>query len=254
MADSSTDQGSDTEYGFKKLKEHVLLHKIDFALWLTRVFSVLLTIGYFIPIFWNPYTLYYKTLLSNASTSALRLHQRLPQVSLTKQFLHQLLLEDSCHYLFYSIIFLYIAPITLALQPIFLFSLLHFASYSLTLLDCLGQNSWWGARLLISLVEIQSRNLLKLISVTEIILMPFTVILLLLGYASLFTPLLYYQFLCLRYASRRNPYTRNLFHELRIVLEKTANKPGIPQFIRQAILTIVSVGCKLAPAVHIQES
>lgn len=52
MADSSTDQGSDTEYGFKKLKEHVLLHKIDFALWLTRVFSVLLTIGYFIPIFW----------------------------------------------------------------------------------------------------------------------------------------------------------------------------------------------------------
>ncbi|KAK6626108.1 hypothetical protein RUM43_006413 [Polyplax serrata] len=198
MADSSTDQGSDTEYGFKKLKEHVLLHKIDFALWLTRVFSVLLTIGYFIPIFWNPYTLYYKTLLSNASTSALRLHQRLPQ--------------------------------------------------------CLGQNSWWGARLLISLVEIQSRNLLKLISVTEIILMPFTVILLLLGYASLFTPLLYYQFLCLRYASRRNPYTRNLFHELRIVLEKTANKPGIPQFIRQAILTIVSVGCKLAPAVHIQES
>lgn len=74
------------------------------------------------------------------------------------------------------------------------------------------------------------------------------------GYANLFTPVFYYQFLCLRYSSRRNPYTRNLFHELRMLLEKTAYKPGMPQFVRQALLTVVSVACKLAPNVHVQEN
>jgi len=41
----------------------------------------------------------------------------------------------------------------------------------------LGQNSWWGARLLISLVEFQSRNILRLCALSEIINLPFTVLL-----------------------------------------------------------------------------
>lgn len=36
----------------------------------------------------------------------------------------------------------------------------------------MGQNSWWGARLLISLVEFQQRNILRLIAFSEIFLMP----------------------------------------------------------------------------------
>lgn len=43
--------------------------------------------------------------------------------------------------------------------------------------QCLGQNSWWGARLLISLVEFQSRNILRLCALSEIIILPFTVLL-----------------------------------------------------------------------------
>ena len=57
--------------------------------------------------------------------------------------------EDAAHYLIFSMLFLYAAPITLVLAPVFLFALLHFASYSLTLLDTLGQNSWWGARIVL---------------------------------------------------------------------------------------------------------
>jgi hypothetical protein len=41
----------------------------------------------------------------------------------------------------------------------------------------LGQNSWWGARLLISLVEFQSRNILRLCALSEIINLPFTILL-----------------------------------------------------------------------------
>ena len=76
--------------------------------------------------------------MANAATSALRLHQRLPQVQFNRQFLGLFLMEDSAHYLVFSIIFLFAAPITFVLAPVVLFALLHFASYSLTILDTLG--------------------------------------------------------------------------------------------------------------------
>lgn len=78
---------------------------------------------------------YYKVLLANAATSALRLHQRLPRLSFTREYVALLLVEDSCHYLFFSIIFLYVSPFILILLPVVLFAVLHAASYSLTLLD-----------------------------------------------------------------------------------------------------------------------
>lgn len=62
--------------------------------------------------FSNSYNIYYKVLMSSAATSALRLHQRVPRVQLNRQFWEQLFLEDSFHYLFYSLIFLYVAPVT----------------------------------------------------------------------------------------------------------------------------------------------
>lgn len=48
------------------------------------------------------------------------------------------------------------------------------------MLQQIGQNSWWGARMLISLVEFQSVNILRLVAFTEIFLMPFVIILLIL--------------------------------------------------------------------------
>lgn len=78
---------------------------------------------------------FYKVLISNAATSALRLHQRLPAIQFTREFLSLLLLEDSCHYLFFSLIFLYVQPVILVLFPVILFAVLHSASYSLKMLD-----------------------------------------------------------------------------------------------------------------------
>jgi hypothetical protein len=78
---------------------------------------------------------FYKVLIANAGTSALRLHQRLPQIQFTKEFLALLLIEDSCHYLFFSLIFLYVQPVLLVLFPVVLFAVLHSASYSLKMLD-----------------------------------------------------------------------------------------------------------------------
>lgn len=55
---------------------------------------------------------YQRALLANALTSALRLYQRLPHFQLSRTFLAQALLEDSCHYLLYSLIFVNSYPVT----------------------------------------------------------------------------------------------------------------------------------------------
>ncbi|XP_078049879.1 transmembrane protein 33-containing Krueppel homolog 2 [Augochlora pura] len=253
MADTDTSDSTtnipqmDAQKGWNVLMQRVIDNKINAGLWVTRLFTIVFTIGYIIPIFGNPYNIYYKALMSNAATSALRLHQRVPRVQLNRQFLEQLFLEDSFHYLFYSLIFLYAAPFVLVLAPIFLFAVTHFASYSLILLDCLGQNSWWGARLCILLIEYQSTKILRLCALSEIINCPFTVVLVVIGRASLLTPFIYYQFLKLRLASRRNPFTRNVFYELRNRLSLYAAKQTVPQIIRRMIAGLLSLTQHMVP-------
>ncbi|XP_053643068.1 Krueppel homolog 2 [Cherax quadricarinatus] len=234
--------------GVEALKSHVLQHKVDTALWATRALTLIFCISYLIPIFGNPHSSYQKVLMSNAATSALRLHQRIPSVQFSREFFAQLLMEDSAHYLLYSLIFMYTAPITMVLAPIFLFALLHFASYSLGLLDVMGQYNALGSRFLISLVEFQHRNILRGAAFVEIFLMPLCILLLFLGRVNLLTPFVYYRFLTLRYSSRRNPYTRNMFHELRMTMEYTVNKPGIPVFLRTAVNRAIAFISGLAPA------
>ncbi|KAJ8668708.1 hypothetical protein QAD02_010371 [Eretmocerus hayati] len=248
MADtaSSADASTPTiEKGWPALKQQVVQDKIKVAQWAIRVITILFTFVYLIPIFGNPYDAYYKVLLSCAATNVLRLHQRLPRISFTREFLSTLFLEDSFHYLIYTSIFQYTSPVTLVIVPVFLFALLHSASYSLTLLDCLGQNSWWGARLLISLVEFQSRNILRLCALCEIIVMPLTVILIFTGRTGFLTPVVYYQFLQLRLASRRNPFTRNVFIEITNSLGVLATNPSVPDIFRRIINSIVDMMRKM---------
>ena len=53
-------------------------------------------------------------MLGSAATSALKLHQRLQGVrfQLSREYLQRLMVEDSCHYLLFSILFLNSYPIT----------------------------------------------------------------------------------------------------------------------------------------------
>ncbi|KAK0167578.1 hypothetical protein PV327_004957 [Microctonus hyperodae] len=252
MADSSSTTSADSstqiEKGWGALKKHVISNKIMAGLWATRLFTLLFTIGYIIPLFGNPYNAYYKVLMSSAATSALRLHQRVPVIQLNMQFVEMLLLEDSCHYLLYSSIFLYVSPVTLVLVPLFLFALLHFASYSLTLLDTLGQNSCWPVRLSISLVEFQSRNILRLCALCEIMILPLTIILVFTGRAGLLTPFVYYQFLKMRLSSRRNQYTRNTFYEIRTALAAASVSSSLPGFLRYGVKIILTITQQMEPA------
>jgi transmembrane protein 33 len=111
----------------------------------------------------------------------------------------------------------------------------------------LGQNSWWGARLMISLVEFQQRNILRLIAFSEIFIMPYAIVSVFLGKAGLMTPFIYYHFLTLRYTSRRNPHTRNMFHELRLAIESIANNPKAPPIIGKILHTAIGLVARLCP-------
>jgi hypothetical protein len=113
--------------------------------------------------------------MANAATSALRLHQRVPSFRFDRTFLVTIFREDSAHYFFYSLVFIFCAPLTFVVLPIFLFALLHFASYTSRLADCLGANSVWLVRMMVSLVEVQSANILRMVAFTEILLMPMIV-------------------------------------------------------------------------------
>lgn len=113
----------------------------------------------------------------------------------------------------------------------------------------LGQNTWWGARLLISLVEFQTRNILRLIAFSEILVMPLTVFLSFFGKSGLLTIVFYYHFLTLRYASQRNPHTKLMFSDLRIAAEHFANKPGTPSALRSVILSVITTIGRMAPVV-----
>ncbi|GFR09900.1 transmembrane protein 33 [Trichonephila clavata] len=251
MSEGETNR-SPPRQGFQTAVNHMLERKIDSLLWLTRLGTIVFTVFSMIPLFGtNPYTNYQRALMSSAATSALRLHQRMPRIQFTREFGAMLLMEDSCHYLLYSILFIISYPITLSLLPVFLFALLHSVTYSAGLLyklGCAGQ-----AASLSAIAEHHQQNILKLVSFTEICLMPITVIWLFSGKGSLLTPFAYYRFLTFRYASRRNPYTRTVFHEMRIVLEAFANTPGRSISLKNMCYKVINYASYLAPPIPTQQ-
>lgn len=104
-----------------------------------RVMTLFFTLSYLLP--FTPFStanLYKKALLANAAISALRLHQRLPPFRFSRDYLALLLVEDSAHYLLYSIIFITNYPVSLVLLPITLFALLNAVSFIYSMLTNLG--------------------------------------------------------------------------------------------------------------------
>ncbi|XP_043191912.1 transmembrane protein 33-like [Amphibalanus amphitrite] len=233
--------------GVDVVREHISANKVTFALFCTRVAQILFAIGFVIPLFGSAANAFSKCLVATVATSALRLHQRVPQLQLSRQFLATLMAEDACHYLFFALIFLYSSPTTLVLVPPTLFAVLHAASYALRLLDMAGQNNSIFSRYLMSL-EFQSQNILRAVALFEIILMPYTIIMLFTGRGSLLTPFVYYRFLSLRYSSYRNPYSRTMFHELRRMAETQAASPSCPALVATLLRRGVTLTLSLSPA------
>uniref|UniRef100_A0A672GEP3 Transmembrane protein 33-like n=1 Tax=Salarias fasciatus TaxID=181472 RepID=A0A672GEP3_SALFA len=226
-------------YSFFSPQQFLMSNKLETAMWLSRLFTVYCSVMFILPVL-GPYAaanFYQRALLANALTSALRLHQRLPRFQLSRAFLAQALQEDSCHYLLYSLILVNSYPITID----------HFCVCLFVFLQQMGPSSLMFVRNLLDKLTSNQQNILKFIACNEIFLMPATVFMLFSGQGSLLLPFIYYRFLTLRYTSRRNPYCRTLFTELRILLEHFIMKPACPAFFRRMCLSSIAFISRLAP-------
>nr|XP_012606447.2 transmembrane protein 33-like [Microcebus murinus] len=164
----------------KAALQFLMTNKLDTAMWLSRLFTVYCSALFVLPLLGlhEAASFYQRALLANALTSALRLHQRLPHFQLSRAFLAQALLEDSCHYLLYSLIFVNSYPVTMSIFPVLLFSLLHAATYTKKVLDAKGSNSLPLLRSVLDKLSANQQNILKFIACNEIFLMPATVFML----------------------------------------------------------------------------
>ncbi|MGH0146891.1 UNVERIFIED_CONTAM: hypothetical protein FKN15_014118 [Acipenser sinensis] len=111
----------------------------------------------------------------------------------------------------------------------------------------MGPNSMAFVRTFLDKLSTNQQNILKFIACNEIFLMPATVFMLFSGQGSLIQPFIYYRFLTLRYSSRRNPYCRTLFTEMRILIEHFIMKPACPVFLRKMFLNSIVLVSRLAP-------
>ncbi|XP_048773141.1 transmembrane protein 33-like isoform X2 [Ostrea edulis] len=245
---NGTTQGSEGTQQQNTVLNFMLSNKVEAGLWLTRIFTVVCSFLFIFPILGgNPYGFYQRALISNAATSALRLHQRLPHFQFSREFFAMLFLEDSCHYLMFSLIFMNGYPITMAVIPVFLFALLHACNYTKNVLNVIGPDSMQFFRKLIDKLQVQQVNILRFVACTEIFIMPAIIFMMFVGKCSFFLPIVYYRFLSLRYSSRRNPYCRTLFTEMRMTVEHFTAMPNCPGLIRNACLKAIGIISRLAP-------
>ncbi|XP_077984038.1 transmembrane protein 33-like [Glandiceps talaboti] len=246
---TSTSGSTGQPRGWQAVSEHISTHKIDTGLWLSRLFTVMCCIVFIIPIFGQAYSYgaYQRALICNGLTSALRLHQRLPRFQMNREFFGRMLLEDSCHYLFYSLIFANSYPITLVLTPIMLYAILHASSYTRILLNLSSETAFAFIRRIIDKLATSQQQLFRFIALNEIIIFPCIVAMLFTGKSSILLPFVYYRFISLRFSSRRNPYCRVIFHEMRVYAENFSRGPSCPGFLRNIIYKSIVLLEKLAP-------
>jgi hypothetical protein len=221
----------------------LLERKVDTVLLLSRLATIFFTIMYILPFYRSESNVYYsKALLSSLVTSALRVRQRIPTFEFSRQFLFNLFREDSAHYLMYSFLFLSGTPMTIVLIPLATYALLHSCSF----LSQVVTNVPAIQQLFIHVTNNQL-NLLRFVALNEIVLMPILILSIFVARSNFLLIFMYYRFLTLRYTSNRNPYTRNLFFELRQSVEYLCNKPACPPFVARLCYNIIGFINRLAP-------
>lgn len=245
------DQNDSTSSGPSvSIVEYAMRDKITLLLFFTRLFTVACTFLYIIPILgYDINALFSKSLMASAATSALKLHQRMAGVpfQLNRIYLNQLMVEDSFHYLLFALIFMSNAPITIVLMPVTGFALLHCASYVRTLINLNGPSSYGPIRKLVEMVTAKDKDIMRFVAINEIMIMPTIIFMIFVGKSTVFMPFVYFRFLSMRYQSRRNPYNKQMFFELRITIEYLVNKPQCPQIVRTMTQRAIGIISRMAP-------
>lgn len=214
---TSQDSGSSDARGLDAVIEYIKNSKIEFIMNVTRALTVLCTISYLIGYPGPAQNRYKQALLMNAATSSLRLHARMPPPQmnqLSRAYFTNLMKEDSFHYLIFPLMFFTGQPITLALLPCCLFALFNLATYTMRILEKLGDQEQLIDKMASILTRIQ-QSLMHTIALSELAMMPIAVVSVFTRVVSVLLPLFYYRFLLLRYNSLRSAHLRLLVSQIK---------------------------------------
>ncbi|CAK9291884.1 unnamed protein product [Gordionus sp. m RMFG-2023] len=245
---SHTTESAPTSAGSSSWGQFLVVERINIILWILRLITLVSGFFFLFPLIGKQTQWYQRILLCNGAINALRLHTRLPRFRPSREFLANILTEDSCHNLIYSMIFLFSSQITLVIVPPVLYALLHSIIFSVRVLDAFRLNVT-AVRNMMSKVTLQQISLLRIIACTEIFLMPAIIASVFVGKGNLFVPFMYYRFLTLRYAARRNPYCRMMFSEMKMAILELSSNPRCPAFVRGLVYQIISFLGRLAPPI-----
>ncbi|KAH7731647.1 Protein Y37D8A.17 [Aphelenchoides avenae] len=232
-----------------------------------RLVTIYFTAYYLLPITTPAYqkTAYGKAFMAAAATNAFRLHQRMRGTStptFSRNFLQELMLEDSCHYLLYCIIFAMSPPVTMALLPVFLYAVLHVMNFVVKAATETGSGGAPWVQKLAAFKTQHTPNILGTIAcaglyarltdinsafLSEVFVFPIFFAMIFMGRANIFFPFMYFRFLSLRYTSRRNPYTRMTFANMKLSLLGIAQNNSCPAIVRTLIDKSIAIVERFAP-------
>jgi len=217
-----------------------------------RFATIFFTLGYILPMSSaaTQYSCYSKAFVSAAAANAFRLHQRLKgstNPTFSRAFLQDVMLEDSAHYLLYALLFAFSTPVTMTLLPIVLYAFLQNVNFLLKLAADTGSGQSTVVQKLHDIKVNHTGNILSTIACAEIVIFPVFTLLIFSGKSTILFPFVYYRFLTLRYLSRRNPYTRETFAQLKNAMYRVAGSASCPQLIRSVIYKLIYGVERLAP-------
>ncbi|KAE9554568.1 hypothetical protein FO519_002207 [Halicephalobus sp. NKZ332] len=224
---------------------------MDTIIFTLRMLTIFFGIQYLLPSGSAEYSksVYTKAFVASGFSNAFRLYQRAAPngfPNINREFLVSLMLEDSVHYILYSMIFSTNTPVTMALIPIVAFAWYNSVAYIQRFSQATGNGISVAQKLNEFRVQ-QSANILSLVACAEIFNFPIFFALIFTGRCNIFFPVLYFRFLTFRYASRRNPYSRIVFASLKQSLVQVTSSPSCPQVIRSAILNSINLVERFAP-------
>lgn len=235
--------------GFGVFMTYISNNKIETGQWFSRMFTVFCAIMYLFPIYGQlvSFGFYQRAIIAHGLTSALRLHQRMPPVRFTTEYLALLLVEDSCHNLFYSLIFANSYPFTMVLTPVFLLALLHSSNFTKKAAVMIDSSFLNPIRALAEKLIGKQTDILRFIAMNEILLMPCLIFMAFTGRMSLIIPIIYIRFLTFRYQSRRNPYCRQIFFQMRVQAENYCQRPGTNAVVKNFLTKCIAMISRFAP-------
>lgn len=219
-----------------------------------RMFAAINGILFAFSTFFNPslaLASYQRVLFAFGLSSVIRLSQRLGPVQFSKEYMINVVLEDSAHYMLYACNFYTHKPTTIIASIPTLYCALQASAFAGSMLAECSSSTWNLLKSQLIKMKEKQQQLLRVVATAEIFVMPLVVVQLFTGQCgSLLTPLVYYQFLVLRYMSRRNPYVRNAFSEMKLVVNQMIYSQSCPGFVRSIVSKVMGLIEKMSPATY----